>query len=85
MNNKGEKTRYSDEELEEFKVLIENKLIKAKEQLDFYLKQMEEMGQNNNTKIKGLDELLEAKLDDYKDEQKEKAKDKLKNKLKDLF
>jgi len=56
MNPNGEKTRYSDDELEEFKVLIENKLIKAKEQLNFYLTQMGEMGENDNTKIKGLDD-----------------------------
>ena len=56
MNPNGEKTRYSDDELEEFKVLIENKLVKAKEQLNFYLTQMGEMGENDNTKIKGLDD-----------------------------
>jgi len=55
MNPNGEKTRYSDDELEEFKVLIENKLIKAKEQLDFYLTQLGEMGESDDTKIKGLD------------------------------
>ena len=56
MSPNGEKTRYSDDELEEFKVLIENKLVKAKEQLNFYLTQMGEMGENDNTKIKGLDD-----------------------------
>jgi len=55
MNPKEEKTRYSDDELAEFKVLIENKLIKAKEQLDFYLTQLGEMGESDDTKIKGLD------------------------------
>lgn len=50
------KTRYSDEELEEFKLLIEAKLKKAKEQLQFYLKQLEEMADNPDTKIKGLDD-----------------------------
>jgi len=56
MNPNEEKTRYSDDELAEFKVLIENKLVKGKEQLDFYLTQLEEMGENDNTKIKGLDD-----------------------------
>ncbi|MEM1121257.1 MAG: TraR/DksA C4-type zinc finger protein [Bacteroidota bacterium] len=56
MNNNREKTRYSDEELAEFKLLIENKLMRAKEQLNIYLTQMGEMGENDNTKIKGLDD-----------------------------
>ena len=56
MNHKGEKTRYSDEELEEFKILIDNKLIKAKEQLNFYLVQLGEINENQNAKIKGLDD-----------------------------
>ncbi|PKP26104.1 MAG: molecular chaperone DnaK [Bacteroidetes bacterium HGW-Bacteroidetes-2] len=33
MNEEG-KTRYSDKELEEFKILIQDKIIKAKEQLE---------------------------------------------------
>jgi len=56
MNNNGNKTRYSDEELEEFKVLIENKLVKAKEQLNFYLDQLGELSENQTAKIKGLDD-----------------------------
>lgn len=56
MKNNGEKTRYSDEELEEFKVLIENKLVKAQEQLDFYLTQLGELSENQTAKIKGLDD-----------------------------
>ncbi len=56
MNNNGDKTRYSDEELEEFKVLIENKLVKAKEQLNFYLEQLGELSENQTAKIKGLDD-----------------------------
>ncbi len=56
MNPNGEKTRYSDDELEEFKILIENKLVKAKEQLDFYLTQLGEINENQNAKIKGLDD-----------------------------
>lgn len=50
------KTRYTDEELEEFKILIEEKLRKAREQLDFYLKQLSEMADNPDSKIKGLDD-----------------------------
>ncbi|MFK7982570.1 MAG: TraR/DksA family transcriptional regulator [Saprospiraceae bacterium] len=56
MNPNEEKTRYSDDELEEFKILIENKLVKAKEQLNFYLTQLGEINENQSTKIKGLDD-----------------------------
>ena len=56
MNPKEEKTRYSDDELEEFRILIENKLVKAKEQLDFYLTQLAEFNANQNSRIKGLDD-----------------------------
>ncbi len=51
-----EKTRYSDEELKEFGTLIDEKLTKAKEQLNFYLTQLEELADNPDTKIKGLDD-----------------------------
>ncbi len=51
-----EKTRYSDEELKEFGTLIDEKLTKAKEQLNFYLAQLEELADNPDTKIKGLDD-----------------------------
>jgi RNA polymerase-binding transcription factor DksA len=51
-----EKTRYSDEELKEFGALIDEKLTKAKEQLNFYLTQLEELADNPDTKIKGLDD-----------------------------
>lgn len=51
-----EKTRYSDEELKEFGMLIDEKLTKAKEQLNFYLTQLEELADNPDTKIKGLDD-----------------------------
>jgi RNA polymerase-binding transcription factor DksA len=52
------KTRYSDKELEEFDQLIDQKLIVAREQLEFYLKQLEDMAENPDNKIKGLDDGL---------------------------
>ena len=55
MNQDTEKTRYSDSELEEFRELIEGKLQKAREQLNFYVLQMEERGNSGDAKIKGLD------------------------------
>lgn len=54
--NMDNKTRYSDEELEEFRLLIEDKLTKAKEQLSFYKQQIAEMADNPDNKIKGLDD-----------------------------
>ncbi len=56
MNQKAKKTRYSDEELEEFKAIIEKKLIKARNQLDFYMKQLSDMADNPDSKVKGLDD-----------------------------
>ena len=52
MTQDNNKTRYSDEELEEFKVLIEDKLTQAKTQLDFYMRQLSEI----DNKIRGLDD-----------------------------
>lgn len=40
------KVRYSDEELEEFKVLIEDKLAKAEEELNFTQSQIAELNEN---------------------------------------
>lgn len=56
MSQKEGKTRYSDEELEEFRILIEDKLNKAKEQYKFYKSQLADQGLNQDAKIKGLDE-----------------------------
>lgn len=52
------KSRYTDKELEEFDQLIDQKLIVAREQLEFYLKQLEDMAENPDNKIKGLDDGL---------------------------
>ena len=50
------KTRYSDEELEEFRVLIQGKLEEARKMLNFYLNQIGESADNEIAKIKGLDD-----------------------------
>ena len=52
----AEKTRYSDEELAEFRELITQKLELAKEDLDFYKTQLIERADNSDTKPKGLDD-----------------------------
>ena len=56
MSQNGEKTRYTDEELEEFKAIINKKLERAREQLEFYVNQLSDMANNPDAKIKGLDD-----------------------------
>ena len=56
MANTLEKTRYSDEELKEFDALIDAKLAKAQDQLSFYRNQLEELADNPDSKVKGLDD-----------------------------
>lgn len=50
------KTRYSNKELKEFETLIDEKLSKAQEQLDFYLNQLADLADNPDAKVKGLDD-----------------------------
>lgn len=54
--DKGLKTRYSDEELKEFDQLLDEKLEKAKEQLAYYEDILEEQANNSDAKVKGLDD-----------------------------
>ncbi|HHH49406.1 MAG TPA: TraR/DksA family transcriptional regulator [Saprospiraceae bacterium] len=54
MKNPINKTRYSDLELNEFKKLIEAKLVEAKKQLNFYLNHLTEVANNSDSKNKGL-------------------------------
>jgi len=51
-----EKTRYSEKELKEFEAIINGKLKKAEEELEYYLHQIKELAENDGTKIKGLDD-----------------------------
>ena len=53
---KQEKTRYSEEELQFFEKLIDDKLEAARKQLEFYLEQLQEMADDPDTKVKGLDD-----------------------------
>jgi len=50
------KTRYSDEELREFEVLIDEKLKEAQKQLRFYIQQQKDLADNPDAKLKGLDD-----------------------------
>jgi len=51
-----DKTRYSDQELLEFKAIIEDKLLKAREQFHFYKNQLKELTSGPDGHIKGLDD-----------------------------
>lgn len=55
---KIEKTRYSDQELAVFEKLIDDKLAKAREQLEFYQSQLQDIADSPDGKIKGLDDGL---------------------------
>jgi len=50
------KTRYSDQELGEFKILIEEKLEHAREELNFLHPQLSDRADNQDSKLKGLDD-----------------------------
>ncbi len=52
----ADKTRYSDDELAEFKTLIEEKLEAAKEQLDLYKRQIKGRGEGSDARVRGLDD-----------------------------
>ena len=52
----NEITRYNDEELAEFSVIIEEKLAIAEKELNFYLEQLKNRAENADSKLKGLDD-----------------------------
>jgi DnaK suppressor protein len=52
----AEKTRYSDDELGEFKAIINAKLKTAREELNFLQSQLSDRAENQDAKLKGLDD-----------------------------
>lgn len=50
------RTRYSDAELEEFRAIIVEKLDNAQLQLKYYLRQMTDLADNEDAKIKNMDD-----------------------------
>lgn len=48
------KNRYTQKELDEFQLIVDQKLEKAKEELDYYRKQIEELAESPEGKAKGL-------------------------------
>ncbi|RMD70586.1 MAG: TraR/DksA family transcriptional regulator [Bacteroidetes bacterium] len=57
MSTQEEKTRYSDEELEEFRQLIESRLKDAREDLAWYESQLQELAENPDAKARGYDHI----------------------------
>jgi len=48
--------RYSDEDLQEFRAIIEKKLERAQDDLEFYTTSLKSMADNPDAKVKGLDD-----------------------------
>ncbi len=59
------RTRYSDIELEEFRLLIVDKLDTAQQQLKYYMRQMAELADNEDAKIKNLDDAVGSSEREY--------------------
>lgn len=53
-----EKTRYSDAELAEFEKIIDAKLTQAREQMDFYRSQIDDIRTSDDAKPKNLDDAV---------------------------
>lgn len=54
------KTRYSDAELQEFELLIDDKLAHAQAQLDQYTLQIKELAESDDAKAKDMDNALSS-------------------------
>lgn len=52
----NDRTRYNDEELAEFRTILEEKLGRAREQMDYYKTQLQEIAQGEDGKLRGLDD-----------------------------
>jgi len=53
-----EKTRYSDSELAEFEKVIDSKLAQAREQMEFYKRQIDDIRTSDDAKPKNLDDAV---------------------------
>ena len=56
MATKRKKTKYNQKELKEFEAIIDDKLTKARENLEYYLNQIQDFANNPDSKLKGLDD-----------------------------
>jgi DnaK suppressor protein len=57
--------RYSDMELAEFRILIQQKLTKAKEEFIFYRTQLDELGYSGTTKVRSLDDAVGSSENEF--------------------
>ncbi len=57
---KQEKTRYSDKELEEVRVLIEERIAQAQEQLEYLQNQLRERMESEESKVRSLDDAADT-------------------------
>ena len=55
-SKENEKTRYSDSELEEFRGIIQEKLDKANQELNYYMEQLQNSANDADAKVRGLDD-----------------------------
>jgi len=53
-----ETLRYGDEDLKEFRILVTEKIAEAEERLNYYLRLLNEHGQTEDAKVRGLDDGL---------------------------
>lgn len=56
MIDNATRKRYSDEELQEFKVLITGKLNAARDEYDLLMRQIKNRSEDDDAKLKGLDD-----------------------------
>lgn len=56
MNGKAHKSRYNDDELKEFEAIIDKKLNRAQEQLQYITEQLSDTSSTNENKVRGLDD-----------------------------
>ncbi|OAV43098.1 TraR/DksA C4-type zinc finger protein [Lewinella sp. 4G2] len=62
--NAAEQSRYSDADLAEFKLIIDEKLTEARKQLAFYLNQLSEQTNSEDGKKRGIDNGNHASMAD---------------------
>ncbi len=60
-----ERARYSDQELQEFKTLIQEKISEARERLKYYLDQLADFGKTEDAKVRGLDDGINSIESDH--------------------
>jgi RNA polymerase-binding transcription factor DksA len=56
MTQHTENLRYSKQELDEFREIIEKRIAKSQEQLTFYMGQLDELNESSDARIKSLDD-----------------------------